>query len=182
MKKTEKTVEVEDTPKWYAVYTLPRAEKKLGRLFQKYRISAFLPTIIKKTKWSDRWKETESPLFSSYIFVNITFWKEKGKVLQLPGSHHFIFAKGKPAEIPQEDIDTLKIMVEQFPDRTKTEREEAFQPGKKVKIMTGAFKDRIVEIVKLQTKVMVLVRLPMMNQVVTAEFHIDDLTYEGLNE
>lgn len=177
-----KTEEFIDIPKWYAVYTLPRAEKKLGQLFKKYRISSFLPTVTRKTKWSDRWKEIESPLFSSYIFVNIEFWKEKGKVLQLPGSHHFIFAKGKPAEIPQEDIDTLKIMVESFPDRLKTEKEEAFQPGKKVKILSGAFKDRVAEIVKFQTKVTVLVRFPMMNQVVTADFHLDDLTYEGLPE
>jgi len=167
-----------ETENWYAVYTLPRAEKSLSKLFRKYKIESFLPLVPTKRKWSDRWKIIDLPLFSSYVFVKIPFWKEKAKILMLPGSHHFIFHKGTPATIPEEDIELLRIMVSSFPDRIKSEQKEALQPGKKVKILTGPFQGHSAEIIKLQTKVTILVKFPMMNQLVSAEFHIDDLSWE----
>ena len=112
---------------WYALYTNPRAEKKLSKYMHKYNIQNYLPLLKIKKKWSDRFKFVESPLFTSYIFIKIDFFLEKNKILSLPGAHHFIFHLGKPCEIPEEDIQLIKIFVENFPETLKIRKEENLQ-------------------------------------------------------
>jgi transcriptional antiterminator RfaH len=168
------------SPSWFAVYTNPRVEKKLSTYFTKYNIENYLPLVKLKRKWSDRWRISEFPLFKSYIFVKIVFWDERMKVLQLPGSHHFVFNKGEPAIIPEEDIEMLRLFVENYPDRVKVEIEENLKPGNKILITSGVFKGHKAEVEKVKSKATVVVKLPMMNQTAKLELDISELGIEEL--
>ena len=70
------------TLNWYAVYTKPRAEKKLKEALEKKSIQNFLPLITEKKKWSDRQKLISVPLFASYVFVKIDYSQYSLGVLQ----------------------------------------------------------------------------------------------------
>ena len=85
------------TLNWYAVYTKPRAEKKLKEALEKKSIQNFLPLITEKKKWSDRQKLISVPLFASYVFVKIDYSQDSLRVLQEPQVVQFVQYNGKPA-------------------------------------------------------------------------------------
>lgn len=164
--------------RWYIVYTNPRAEKKLSKLFKKYKIENYLPLITEKKKWSDRIKSVETPCFKSYIFVHIEFWKERVKVLQLPGAHHFVFHKGQPATVEINDIESLKSILQIRSENVEVRENEALSKGKFVKVVGGILAGRTVEIEKRKNKIAVFVRFPMMNQVAIVEVKLEDIALE----
>src|SRR4051794_7878065 len=57
------------TPSWFAVRTRARAEKAVYDQLQRKEIEAFLPTVTKWSRWKDRKKQVDWPLFPGYCFV-----------------------------------------------------------------------------------------------------------------
>ena len=57
--------------KWFAIYTKPKAEKKVFDQLVKYNFEAFLPLKKEIHRWKDRLKKVEVPLFNSYVFVKV---------------------------------------------------------------------------------------------------------------
>ena len=99
-------------PKWYAVYTKSRQEKKAAAELERLEISCFLPLHKVLRQWSDRKKWVEVPLFNSYLFVNITE-KEYNVVLQVMGVVRFITFEGRAVAIPLPQIEAIKTYIEQ---------------------------------------------------------------------
>jgi transcription antitermination factor NusG len=97
--------------RWLALYTRPKAEKKLQHYLLQRGISHYLPLNRVKKKWSDRYKWVEEPLFKGYIFVEITD-NERFDVLNIPGAVRFVSFNGSPAPIRASDIDFLKKLLE----------------------------------------------------------------------
>ena len=95
---------------WYAAYTHSRAEKKVARELEKQGIEHYLPLTKTIRQWSDRKKKVEEPLIRSYIFVHITE-KEYMAVLQTAGVMTIVRFSGKPATIPDWQIENLKILL-----------------------------------------------------------------------
>ncbi len=94
---------------WYAIYTKPRAEKKVYQRMLDHDIDAFLPLVKTVRQWSDRKKTVQIPLISSYVFVNMP---EKDLSLTLPihGTVNVLKHLGKPAKIRDIEIENLKIL------------------------------------------------------------------------
>ena len=94
---------------WYAIYTKPRAEKKVYQRMLDYDIEAFLPLVKTVRQWSDRKKTVQVPLISSYVFVNM---RERDLVKTLPihGTVNVLKHLGKPAKIRDVEIENLKIL------------------------------------------------------------------------
>ncbi|HRX93358.1 MAG TPA: transcription termination/antitermination NusG family protein, partial [Chitinophagaceae bacterium] len=59
----------ETNKRWLAVYTKPRWEKKVNKLFKEKGLESYCPLNKVRRKWSDRMKIVEEPLFKSYVFV-----------------------------------------------------------------------------------------------------------------
>ena len=163
---------------WHILYTNPRAEKRVLSYLQKYNFECYLPIITVKTKWSDRWKMVEKPMFTSYVFVKISYWDDKNKILILPGIHNIVFYKGEPATLDEEIIDTMKILVTNFSEKIQIIKDENLQPGKILEIKHGMFKGHKAEVVEMKNKTYVVMNLPMMGQQARAEIKIEDLGLE----
>ena len=58
-------------PKWYAVYTKPRWEKKVASLLARKDIEQYCPVNKVVRQWSDRRKMVEEPLFKLYVFIRV---------------------------------------------------------------------------------------------------------------
>ncbi|PJZ66927.1 UpxY family transcription antiterminator [Leptospira wolffii] len=144
---------------WYAVYTFSRSEKKLAEQLSKRGMNHYLPLIPIKRQWSDRIKTIHAPVFSSYVFVQIDIRSEKIRVLETPGAHHFLSVSGAPHAIPEEDMDFIRDLVDEYPDRIRIEKENSLQPGKKVLITAGRFKGRRAQVVRKGNKASVKVSL-----------------------
>lgn len=122
---------------WYAIYTKPRWEKKLLQGLQDKNIEAFLPLRKTLKQWSDRKKWVEEPLFSCYIFVNVNP-QEYYQAINTYGAVRYITFEGKPALVPEQQINAVKIYLNQCDAITGTFEELA--PGIEVEVIEGPMK------------------------------------------
>lgn len=95
------------SPHWYAVYTKPRCEKKVSHLLTKKHIENYCPLNKVRRQWSDRKKNIEVPLFTSYVFVRL-LPREHKIVRETDNVFNFVYWLGKPAIIKDEEIMTIK--------------------------------------------------------------------------
>ena len=100
----------QENQSWYAVYTRSRAEKQLMGLLAEKGIEAYVPLHKVMRQWSDRKKLVEVPLIRSYCFVKVAP-RDYQKVLNTPGAVRYVWFSGKPAEIPERQIDALKSIT-----------------------------------------------------------------------
>ncbi|WP_208757814.1 UpxY family transcription antiterminator [Leptospira dzoumogneensis] len=160
---------IESSKSWYAVYTNSRAEKKLALELSKKGITQYLPIISTKKQWSDRIKTVLVPVFPSYVFVKIDIRIEKLKVLETAGAVKFVSVGETPILIDEEDIETVRQIVTEYPDRIKIERERSLAPGKKVLIRSGPFKNRKARVIRKGSKSSILVSISGMDTTVSLE-------------
>ncbi|XDD46443.1 UpxY family transcription antiterminator [Leptospira sp. WS39.C2] len=165
---------------WYIVYTKPRSEKKLSEHLNKYKIENYLPIRKERKKWTDRFKWIDVPVLPSYIFVRIEFWRDKNKVLQLPGSVQFVFHKGQPAIVEQNDLDVLEKGLRDYAKSLKMNPELLLQKGKMIRVIDGSFKGKTMEILKVKNKTLVVLRIPGVETIFSYEINIDHLAWEEL--
>lgn len=159
----------ESSKSWYAVYTNSRTEKKLALELSKKGITQYLPIISTKKQWSDRIKTVLVPVFPSYVFVKIDIRIEKLKVLETSGAVKFVSIGETPIVIDEEDIEMIRQIVTEYPDRIKIEREKMLAPGKKVLIRSGPFKDRKARVIRKGSKSSILVSISGMKTTVSLE-------------
>jgi transcription antitermination factor NusG len=130
---------LEEIKKWYAVYTKPRWEKKVYKLFTEKKIEGYCPLNKVHKKWSDRVKIVEEPLFKSYVFVHV-LEEEKAKVRMVNGVVNFVYHEGKPAVVRSNEIMIIKNFLNEY-DNVVAEPLN-LQPEMNVKIQRGAFMDK----------------------------------------
>ena len=74
----------ENIKNWFAIYTMPRWEKKVHSRLLRKDIRSWCPMQKVERRWSDRKKIIEDPIFKSYVFVQI-HEEERLTVLQTDG-------------------------------------------------------------------------------------------------
>ena len=121
---------------WFVIYTKSRNEKKVAELLQKNGVEVFCPLVKLKKNWSDRTKIVETPLFNSYVFVNLSE-KDRNVVFNVPGVIRYVFWLNKPAIVRDCEIESLKAMLSETMDSFSIEN---YQIGDTIKISEGAFK------------------------------------------
>ncbi|WP_210410873.1 UpxY family transcription antiterminator [Leptospira sarikeiensis] len=160
---------------WYAVYTHSRSEKKLALQLQKKGITLYLPIISVKKQWSDRIKTVLVPVFPSYVFVKIDIRTEKLKVLETPGSVRFVSNEGIPLVIDEGDIEIIRTLVTEYPERIKIEREKMLAPGKKVLIKKGPFAGRNARVIRKGSRSSIIVSISEMKMSISLELDSEQL-------
>ena len=128
---------------WFVIYTKSRNEKKVAELLQKNGVEVFCPLVKLKKNWSDRSKIVETPLFNSYVFVNLSE-KDRNVVFNVPGVIRYLFWLKKPAIARDSEIESLKNVLHETMDSFTIEN---YQIGDTVKISEGVFKglDGVIE-------------------------------------
>jgi transcription antitermination factor NusG len=99
---------------WYAIYTNPRAEKKVAQALQLNGIVCYLPLQITIKQWSDRKKKVEEPLFKSYVFVHVNLELERLIVLNTPGIVKFVRIGGENPTIRPQIIEAIKLSTTHY--------------------------------------------------------------------
>jgi transcription elongation factor/antiterminator RfaH len=119
--------------RWYALYTRPRHEKQVLDELSGRHIEALLPTYKVRRRWSDRYKIVEEPLFKNYLFVNMT-WDKYYDTLRPYGAVSFVMFDGQPAEIPSDEIEAIRTLVE---SELPYNPHPYLKVGRKVRVKTG---------------------------------------------
>ena len=95
---------------WYAIWTRSRHEQAVREQLEQRHIEAFLPTITRWSRWKDRKKKIDWPLFPGYCFARFDP-NESLPVLKCTGVVNIVSFDGKPAAIPEFELDSIRVLV-----------------------------------------------------------------------
>jgi transcription antitermination factor NusG len=162
---------------WYAIYTLPRAEKKTYAELVKKGIETYLPLERSLKQWSDRKKWVEEPLFRSYIFVNIS----QGSyfdVLNTTGVVRYITFEGKAVPIPEKQIEAIRYFlagesINSYP--ADSDGMDHYTPGTFVEVIKGPLTGISGELVQVAGRHKVRVEISAVGQSILVTIPISQL-------
>ncbi len=97
-------------PQWFAVWTRSRHEQVVRDQLERKRIDAFLPTITRWSRWKDRKKKVDWPLFPGYCFARFKV-DDTLPILKCTGVVNIVSFEGKPAAIPEYELDSIRVLV-----------------------------------------------------------------------
>jgi transcription antitermination factor NusG len=130
-----KNIEEMSAKAWFALYTKSRSEFKAAEQLQAIGIQYYLPVVAKWKKWSDRKKKIIEPILKGYIFI-LADERERKLSLEPSSVVRCVFDNGRPAKIPEWQIENLKKMLSKESDFLI---QDGLIPGVKVKIREGPF-------------------------------------------
>lgn len=121
---------------WYAVYVRSRHEFQVLERLSRSKVDAFLPTVERISRWKDRKKIINFPLFPGYIFVHISkSYNDILTVLKIKGVVRFLgISPHEPEPIPEEQIISLKKIVE---NKREIDPYPYLKEGQRVRINRG---------------------------------------------
>jgi transcription antitermination factor NusG len=159
-------------PKWFALYTTARHEKRVAQHLSQRKIECYLPLYRSERKWSDGSRVTlELPLFPGYLFIHIRR-NERVNVLSVPGALAVVGGTGgEPAALPDATIDTLRTGL-QF---ARVHPHRLVTAGQRVRIRTGALAGLEGVVVRSKNSCRVVLTLEHIMQSYAVEVGVDDL-------
>ena len=96
--------------RWFAIWTRSRHEQVVREQLQQKQIDAFLPTVTKWSRWKDRKKRIDWPLFPGYCFARFDP-DDALPVLKCSGVVKIVSVDGRPAPIPDCELDSIRVLV-----------------------------------------------------------------------
>ena len=98
------------SPHWYAIWTRGRHERKVHDEIRDRGLEVFLPTITRWSRWKDRKKQIEWPLFPGYCFARFSS-SARLRVLACPGVVSVVSFNGEPAPVPDHEIEGIRALL-----------------------------------------------------------------------
>ena len=165
----------EDHRGWYAVYTLSRHERQVAIHAESVGVDCFFPAYKSVRRWKDRRKEMEFALFPSYVFVHIGL-PERLQVLRLPGVVQLVTFNGRPAKLPDAEIERLRVGAA---SHTSLYPHPYIKAGKKVRVRSGPMAGVEGLLVRRRGTCRVVVSIDLIMRSVAAE--VDEADIEPLS-
>ena len=141
--------------RWLVALVRISHENKMG-------IENFLPVQQEVHQWSDRRKVVERVLLPMMIFVHVDIYEQK-EVLTLGSISRYMVLRGEstPAVIPDEQMHRFKFMLD-YSDEAINMSTSPLSPGAKIQVIKGPLSGLQGELVTVNGKSKVAVRLTML--------------------
>jgi transcription termination/antitermination protein NusG len=101
---------VPDDRAWFAVVTRSRHERKVHDQLRSRDVEVLLPSVQRWSRWRDRRKLIEWPLFPGYCFARCSP-RNVRPVLACSGVVHLVSFAGGPAPVPDYEIDGIRQLL-----------------------------------------------------------------------
>jgi transcription antitermination factor NusG len=95
---------------WFAIWTRSRHEQVVREQLEQKSVQAFLPTVTRWSRWKDRKKKIDWPLFPGYCFARFDP-AHSLPILKCTGVVNIVSVEGKPAAIPEVELDSIRLLV-----------------------------------------------------------------------
>jgi transcription antitermination factor NusG len=157
--------------RWFALWTRSRHEQVVREQLEQKRVEAFLPTVTRWSRWKDRKKKIDWPLFPGYCFARFDP-RERLPILKCTGVVNIISFEGEPAPIPEQEIDGIRRLVE---------TDLAYDPcpmireGEMVEVVHGPLKGVIGRLVRKNDKARLVLSVDLIGQAVSVEVDAADV-------
>ncbi|SRR6266496_268945 len=123
-------------PLWYAVYTNANHEKQVTQQLELRSIEHLLPLYESVRRWKDRRVRLQMPLFPGYVFVRLVL-RDRLQLLQIPGIVRLVSFNGRPAALPDEDVQAIQNCLGHG---CHVEPHPYMQAGRRVRVKNGPFR------------------------------------------
>ena len=150
---------------WYATYTAPRHEKLVAQQMQARSIDCFLPVYKSVRRWKDRRKQLDLPLFPGYVFVRISL-RDRLRVLGLPGVVQIVSFNGKPAVLPENEIEALRDGLSK---NALLEPHPYLKVGRRVRVLYGPMNGVEGILIRRKDKCRVVLNIDLLKRSVSVE-------------
>jgi len=160
---------------WYALYTAPRHEKLVANQISRQGIDCFLPLYRSVRRWKDRRKQLSMVLFPGYVFVQMAM-ESRLLVLQVPGAVRLVSFNGRPAVLPDHEIETVRMHVSKA---RMVEPHAYLSAGQRVRVASGPLQGLEGIIVRTKDRCRVVLSIHLIMRSVAVEVDADDLEFIG---
>jgi transcriptional antiterminator NusG len=161
---------VVDAP-WFAIWTRSRAEKTVLDQLQRKDIEAFLPTMLRISRWKDRRKEVDWPLFPGYCFARFDP-RTTLAVLKCVGVAKVVSFNGVPAPIPHAEIEAVQRLVN---SSFKFDPCPLIKEGDMVEVIHGPLTGAVGRLIKKGPHARLILSITMINRAVSVVFDAADV-------
>jgi transcription termination/antitermination protein NusG len=96
--------------RWFAVWTRSRHEQVVRDELTARHVEAFLPTVTRWSRWKDRKKKLDWPLFPGYCFARFDPDATLA-VVKCSGVVSIVSFDGQPAPIPDQEVESIRRLV-----------------------------------------------------------------------
>ena len=161
----------ETGPAWYAIWTRSRHEQVVREQLERKGLEAFLPTITRWSRWKDRKKQIDWPLFPGYCFARF-LGRDRMPVLTCSGVVNIVAFDGEIVPIPEHEIESIRRLVEsdlQF-DPCPLIRE-----GMMVEVSHGPLKGVVGRLVRKGSHARLVLSVDLIGQAVSVEVDASDV-------
>ena len=163
----------EEQPGWYALYTRSRFEKKLLSELTDRSVEAFLPMREVLSRWKDRKKRIWLPVFPGYIFVRqVDSAVNRHRVLNIPGAVRFVSFEGRPAPVPEEQIEGVRRFLELH---LSVDPYPYIKVGRRVEIIAGPLKGVQGRLVLKKGRFRFVLQVDLIRQAISVEIDASDV-------
>jgi transcriptional antiterminator NusG len=159
------------TPEWFAIWTRSRHEKMVRDQLAQKNVDVFLPTITKWSRWKDRKKAIDWPLFPGYCFARFESM-DRLPVLKVEGVVTIVGTAGHPSPIPDIEIDSIRRLIES---------ELSFDPcplikeGMMVEVKSGPLKGVVGRLIRKGAHARLVLSVDLIGQAVSVEVDAADV-------
>jgi transcription termination/antitermination protein NusG len=156
---------------WYAIWTRSRHEQMVREQLEQRGYQAFLPTITRWSRWKDRKKKIDWPLFPGYCFARFDL-DQRLPILKCAGVVSIVSFDGDIAAIPDFEIDGIRRLVEsdlQF-DPCPLIRE-----GTMVEVVHGPLKGVVGRLLRKGAHARLILAVDLIGQAVSVEVDAADI-------
>ena len=158
---------------WYVLHTKSRFENVVHDGLGKKSIQVFLPKVTVRSKRRDRKAMIRVPLFPGYLFVKTDLAPQSHlEVVKTAGAVRLIGSKQGPVPVPEETIESLKIMVSADHPITTGSR---LKEGDRVLVVHGPFAGVSGTFIRYGGKGRVIVNIEALGQYAGVEVSEDDI-------
>jgi len=96
---------------WEAIWTPSRTERGGREQLERKGFEAFLPTVTKWSRWKDRKKQIDWPLFPGYCFARFAL-DDRLAVMKSTGVVSIVSTSGELSPIPDHEIVSIRTLIE----------------------------------------------------------------------
>jgi transcription antitermination factor NusG len=160
-------------PRWYAVRTRSRHEKRVhAQLADRPGIEVFLPLRERRSRWKDRVKRIQEPLFPGYCFARFRH-PDRLRVLKAAGVVGLVGASGEPEPIPDREIEAIRTLAS---SRLSYEPFPFLAEGMAVEVTRGPLMGVRGRLLRKDREYRVVLSVTLIRQSVSVEIDSADVT------
>lgn len=148
---------------WYVAYTKPRHEVRACNDLRDRNIDCFLPMAKKLCIWAGRKKYIDTPLFSSYLFINLESSDNYFTSLGVQGILHYVRTGKEIARVKESTIQAIQLLIKDQRNKFEVSSED-LRSEKKLIIKDGPFTGYNCEMIEHNGEQKILVRIELIQR------------------